>query len=199
MSNAVFPVLAGLEWDRVRAPVFKTLKQESLSGREARAALWPYPKWRYSLSYEILRSETGYAELQSLMGFFLARQGSFDSFLFSDWEDYTVTLQAIGTGNGSATQWQLARTYGGFTDLIYDIKASPVPKIYVNEVLQTTGYSIGSTGVLTFTSPPTNGHAITATFDYYWRCHFIEDEMEFEAFMYKLWTAKTVEFITDWA
>ncbi len=199
MSNAVFPHFVGLKWGRKRSPVFANLGQVAISGRRASAALWPYPKWRWELSYEVLRSAVAYGELQSLLGFFLARQGSHDSFLFLDWEDYAVSGQAIGTGNGSQKVWQLVRTYGGFTEPVYDIKlTSPVPAVYVAGQLQESGYTVGSTGLLTFASAPTNGAAVTATFQYYWRCHFLQDETEFSAFMYRLWECRKLEFETDW-
>jgi uncharacterized protein (TIGR02217 family) len=194
MSNAVFPALVGLDWSRRRIPIWKTVTHDSVSGRETRLGLWSYPKWRWELSYEFLRSDAVNAEWQSLLGFFLARRGAWDTFLFEDWEDKTATAQQIGVGNGTATQYQLVRTLGGYTEPTKEIKGTP--KIYLAGVEQQSGWSVNSTGLVTFTSPPGNGIVVTATFDFYWRVRFLEDELELEGFSYKFWSAKKVELIS---
>ena len=109
MSNAVFPVLAGLDWNVIKTPVWKTRIQEAVSGKELRAALMSYPLWKFSLSYTVLRANAANAELQTLMGFFNARQGMFDSFLYTDPTDNSVANQSFGTGDGSTTAFQIGR------------------------------------------------------------------------------------------
>lgn len=197
MSNAVFPTLAGLKFGVVRRPVWNTSTKTSVGGREYRAANMLYPSYVYKLSYEFLRDlRSGVDELRTLLGFFNQRQGSFDSFLFNDPDDNTVTTQSFGTGNGTTTQFQLLRTFGGFTDPVYDVNGTP--QIFKAGVLQTvtTNYSISSTGLVTFTAAPTAGQALTWTGSYYWRCRFEQDSSEFEKFMNQLWQARTVEFRT---
>src|SRR5579871_6203290 len=99
MSNAVFPALAGLAYPVTRTPVFKTLVQESVSGKENRAALQLYPRWKWSLSFNFLRDDSN-NEFRELLGFFLAQQGAYDSFLFDDVDDDTAVAQSLGVGNG---------------------------------------------------------------------------------------------------
>ena len=193
MSNAVFPILPGLAWDVVKRPTFSSIVQRAASGREVRAALWSYPIWVWKLTYDLLRDDAT-NELRTLMGFFLARQGSFDSFLYSDPSDNSVTAQSIGAGTGALKTFQLVRALGGFVEPVFDVNGTPTIK--VNGVTQTTPaqYSINSTGLVTFVTAPASGATITADFSYYFRCRFKEDMAEFTNFASKLWAARTIEF-----
>ena len=193
MSNAVFPILPGLAWDVVKRPTFSSIVQRAASGREVRAALWSYPIWVWKLTYDLLRDDAT-NELRTLMGFFLARQGSFDSFLYSDPSDSSVTAQSIGAGTGALKTFQLVRALGGFVEPVFDVNGTPTIK--VNGVTQTTPaqYSINSTGLVTFVTAPASGATITADFSYYFRCRFKEDMAEFTNFASKLWAARTIEF-----
>lgn len=194
MSNAVFPTLPGLMFPIKKKPNFSSDVQRSVSGREVAAAFMAYPIWDWELSYELLR-ETA-SEFQSLVGFFLARKGRFDTFLFSDPSDCTATGQSFGTGNGATTAFQLSRSLGGFSEPVYDLNGAPA--IYDNGVLKVAGtdYTVNSTGVVTFTVAPAAGHSLTWTGAYYWRVRFQEDSTEFEQFMVKLWSAGKVSFST---
>ena len=197
MSNAVYPTLQGLKFGVVRRPVWNTSKKTSVAGREFRAANMIYPSYQFKLSYEFLRDlRSGVDELRSLVGFFNARLGAFDSFLFNDPDDNTATLQSFGTGNGVATQFQLMRSFGAFTDPIYDLNSTPA--IYKAGTLQTltTHYTISSSGLVTFVTAPTAGQALTWSGTYYWRCRFETDQLDVEKFMHQLWQARTVDFRT---
>lgn len=193
MSNAVFPALPGLMWDVVKQPEFSTKVQTSASGKDSTAAYWTYPRWTFKLSYELLRggAET---ELNTLLGFFLARKGRFDTWLYTDPSDHTVIGQQIGIGDSSTVAFQLVRTISGFTEPMKAINGAPVVKI--GGITQTTGWSINSTGVITFTTPPASGAVITADFSYYFRCRFLKDAAEFNQFMADLWELKKCEFIS---
>lgn len=197
MSNAIFPTLPGLKFGVSRTPTWSTSKKVSVAGREFRAANMLYPIYRYKLQYEFLRDiRSGVDELRTLVGFFNARQGSFDSFLFNDPDDNTVAGQSIGTGNGSTTQFQLARTFGGATDPVYDVNGTA--SIYKAGVLQTVGthYTISATGLVVFGTAPAAGQAITWSGSYYWRVRFEQDAEEFEKFMQQLWSTKSIELRT---
>lgn len=129
MSNAVFPTFAGLKWGSTRTPIHKTAVKETPSGREYRFSFMSSPRYLYKLSYEVLRETTGYSELQQLLGFFNARKGSFDSFLFTDPDDNAVTAQVFGVGDGATTAFQLVRTLGGAVEPVYDVNGSPALRI----------------------------------------------------------------------
>lgn len=195
MSDAVFPSLPGLKWNIKRAPIWNTLLEQSVSGKEISVDLMTFPLRRYRLSYEVLRAGAE-AELETLEGFFNLRHGRHDTWLYNDQDDYTVTDQAFGTGDGSTTVFYLARTRGGFTDPVQSLNA--VPTIKVAGVTKTAGidYTIGALGAVTFAVPPANGAALTWSGTYYWRCRFLRDETEFDQFLKDLWQLASIEFRT---
>lgn len=197
MSQAVFPSFIGLMWGSTKTPIWKTLKRETVSGKELRVALSTTPRYRYTLSYEVLRSASAYAELQSLVGFFNARRGSWDDFLYTDPDDNVVTTATFGTGDGVTTVFKLARTFGGFTEPVGSTNGTP--SIYKNGVLQSspTNYTLDPTSAtVTFSIAPAPGDALTWTGSYYWRVRFVKDEVEFTQFLKNLWEAKRIELIT---
>ena len=53
------------------------------------------------------------------------------------------------------------------------------PRIYFDSALQTSGYTIGQTGVVTFGSAPPNGVAVTADLAWFWRTRYDSDQLEF--------------------
>lgn len=194
MSNAVFPVIPGLLWDVGKRPVWRTQIQSAVSGKELRAAYMSYPLYQFSLSYEFLRADAVNAELQQIMGFFNARNGSYDSFLYSDPTDSVTTDESFGTGNGVATQFQLVRAMGGFAEPVQNLNGVPVIKVAGVAKTAGTDYTIGSTGLVTFAAAPSNGSALTWTGNFYYRVRFMQDMADFSNFVYQLWTLKRLEF-----
>lgn len=197
MSNSVYPVLPGLRINVRRVVSMPpVLKRTTPSRREYRAVDSSLIKYRFVLSYEVLRAGAE-AELQNIEAFFKVRRGSFDNFLFTVPDDAAVTNQLFGIGNGSTTSYQLTRSLGGYSELVYDLNGTP--QIFRNGVLQATpaNYSISATGLVTFTSAPASGHNLNWTGAYYWRCRFERDELEFERFLHQLYELRTVELITD--
>lgn len=195
MSNAIYPTLPGITWPLKRAPVWNTTVKTTPSGRAWRQSHMRYPRYRYTLTYSFLRSSAAYGEFQALFGFFNARGGAADSFLLLDRDDTTATAQAFGVGTGSATQYQLVRTLGGFVEPVYDLVAAP--SIYKNGVLQSSGYTVSAAGLVTFSVAPAAGVVLTWSGAYYWRCCFDTDELPFERFMNMFWKTGEVRLITD--
>lgn len=193
MSDAIFPALPGLTWGRIKAPIWKTKIQQAVSGRELRAAFRQYPTYKFTLTHDFLRASAE-LEFQTLIGFFNARQGSYDSFLYADPADNAVTAQSFGTGNGATTQFQLVRTLGSAIEPVMNLNGNPA--IYKAGVLQTlgSGYTI-SNGLVTFTAAPANGAALTWTGSYYHRCRFEQDSIDFDAFLADLYAQKKLSFI----
>ena len=207
--TAIFPTLPGLGGSVSKAPRFATRIQRAVSGRELRVLDQPNPIWTWTLTYSMLRDAhdaraangpgVGYDELRTLMGFFLQQQGAFQPFLFDDPSDDQTFAQAIGTGDGSATVFQLVRTMGaalpagGFAEPI--TAPNTVSAIYFNGVRQSaTGYGVdAATGLVTFSSPPPAGQLVTADFTYYFRVRFADDTADFENFLYQLWALKQVK------
>ncbi len=202
MSTEIFPALPGLEYPVVRAPVFRTLTQMSASGNENRAALQTYPRWQWTLSFNFLR-DSGTSEFRTLVSFFLARQGSFDSFLFDDVDDDTVTGQPIGRGDGSTKLFPLVRTFGGFDEPVLAPRTVSQLKVAGVTKVQGTDFSVGSwedgtigSGVVSFTHAPANGAAIVADFSYYWPVRFVADQYDFSKFMDRLWEQKKLDIVS---
>lgn len=201
MSNEIFPVLPGLKWDISKKPMWSNSIKTSVSGKERRATYWTYPRWEFKMSYELLRNADAVTdattELKRLMGFFLARKGSFDNFLFRDPSDCSVVQQLIGTGNGSNTDFQLVRSMDQFSEPIKNIDSSDAePIIYLDEMPQTSGYTISSTGLVSFDNAVASDVKITADFSFYFRVRFLQDEKEFNQFMYQLFELKSLELIS---
>jgi uncharacterized protein (TIGR02217 family) len=195
MSNAVYPALPGLTFDTGRNPKFNTRIHQAVSGRESRAAFMQYPLWEFTLAYDFIRDNATDAELESLLGFFLSRNGSFDSFLFDCPEDNAVTNETFGTGDGTTEAFQLYKTYGGFSEDVHNPKSAP--SIYVDGVLKTvtTDYAISSTGLVTFVSAPANLKTLSWTGGFYYRCRFAQDITEFNQFMSDLYELGQIRFI----
>jgi uncharacterized protein (TIGR02217 family) len=199
----VFPQLIGQGWSTTKVPTFQTRIQRAVSGRELRALDYPYPLWQFSLTYDVLRDEPApQADLRTLLGFVMACQGAFGTFLYRDPSDNSVTNQYIAIGDGSTTVFQLQRTMvgdplsPGFNEPI--IAPNVVTAVYLNGVVQNLAdMSIEpATGLLTFLAAPLAGAAITADFSYYFRCRFMSDAYSFENFMYRLWSLKKLDFIS---
>ncbi len=193
MSQAIFPALPGLLWDITRTPVWSTTKKVAVSLRQYRSANASYPIYRVRMAFEFLRQSNGYSEMATLAGFFNARQGGFDSFLWTDPDDNSVITQALGTGDGSNRLFQLVRTFGGYVEPVFDVNAAP--QIYVNAVLKTltTDYTLSATGLVAFVTAPGNGVAVTWSGTYYRRVCFTQDQAEFSQFMNKLWTFRALD------
>lgn len=198
MSNSIYPRLAGETWPVVKKPLFNTSRMTTASGREVRIANYQFPFFEVEIPYSWVSSVQAIATMQQLYGFYCQMNGAFDTFLWQDDSDKQVTGQPIGTGNGSKTTFQMQRTLGSSTAPVYSVNGvvatlgSPVTKIYLGGVQQMSGWTISNSGLLTFTSPPGAGVAITADFSYFWRMTFAEDNLEFEEFAQDYWEVKKV-------
>ncbi|MEI7669248.1 MAG: DUF2460 domain-containing protein, partial [Pseudomonadota bacterium] len=186
MSSLILPSLIGLGFDVVRTPEWSTVIQTSVSGKETRIAKLSYPRWKWVLQYNILRSNANYTELQQLAGFFNKLNGQFDSFLYQDADDNNVSGQGIGTGDGIKTSFQLVRSFGGFAEPIF--APNIVSSIYINGVRQTSGFSVNYWGVanpgtIVFSSAPASGAVITADFSYYFPVRMTSDSAAFNMFI----------------
>lgn len=195
MSDAIFPDMPGIKWGSTKTPTWSTKVQKSASGRELRAAYYSYPLWKFSLSYEVLRANA-MQELQALIGFFNARQGSFDSFLYEDPEDNTVSDQGFGVAVSGQTQYQLVRTLGGYSEPV--VAPNGTPSVSVGGVVKLAGvdYTISSDGVVTFLTSLTADQVLTWSGSFYFRVRFSQDSADFERFLHQLWALKKIEFQT---
>jgi len=192
-SGLTFPALPGLNWNSLKTPVWSSKIQTSVNGKELRAALFSRPRWKFSLSYEVLRADT-HQELQNLMGFFMLMKGSFDDFYYVDSTDNAAADVQFGIGDGSTRTFPISRPIGGYTDGVL-VNGSPTVKVGGATTAVTTTYGINDSAV-TFAAAPAIGAVLTWSGNFYFRCRFLADAADFENFMYQLWQMKKLELIT---
>lgn len=200
MTIQSFPTLSGQAWPVTRKTLWSTASETAFNGASTAFSNWSYPRYQYTLSFNylgsgILNGAASNTDWQTLAGFYDQMQGSSGLFKFTFTDDSTVTAQAFGTGDGSTTTFQLKRTLGSATCPIY---AYTTATIFDNGVQKTvtTDYTIDSYGLVTFTSAPTNGHALTWTGTYGWYCRFDSDNIDFSNDMSKIWSSKSISFTT---
>jgi hypothetical protein len=211
MSNQIYPdEVRWLKYNVVKTPEFSTTVQTAVSAAEVRITNWQNPIWHWELTYEVIRDQAGQispglaqTDLRTLMGFYMARQGKFDSFLYSDPNDNTVTpdaqtLPVVVSGGFSYTPIQrLMGDADGFYEDITDLDG-PL-SLYDNGVLMNnpTDYTVLGPGVALdgyafqglvakWAAAPTG--PITAAFSFFFRARFDVDRIAFEEFVDSLWT-----------
>jgi uncharacterized protein (TIGR02217 family) len=156
-------------------PERRTQIVELASGAEERNASWANSRRRYDVAYGIRRAD----DLAAVVAFFEARNGRLHGFRFKDWADFKsclpsqtpgATNQPIGTGNGSATLFQLTKRYTSGAQSWTRAITKPVAgtvTIAMNGTPQVSGWSVSTTtGLITFTTAPAAGVAITAGFEF---------------------------------
>ena len=175
MAFSTYRLPPDIEEGAQGGPEFSTVIQESVSGQEQRIKVWAKCRARYDVGYSVLHSDDPLGNYQVILHGFYAHNGRFRPFRFKDWADYTADDTKFGIGDGSDTTFQLAKTYdpslilfatpGPFTYTREIYLLATTPTIKVNGVTQTvtTHYTISSTGLVTFVTPPTTGHAVTWT------------------------------------
>ena len=209
----IFPILAPLAWSVHKKPIMASRTTTAATGRGTQFACAAYPRWAFQLSYggnSWLRDQTqnivvdatqgGLTELELISGLYLACRGSFGEFYYSDPDDFSRLNQPVGTGNGTQTTFQLFYTWGtgpftpALTIPVTGIQA--INAVYFNGIVQSTSsYGVDPTNTqLVFASPPANGVVITADFEFYFRCRFLDDNMKFEQWASNLWDLKEVNF-----
>src|SRR5690242_7464279 len=140
------------------------------SGFEERNAVWANSRRRYDVGSGVKTLD----DLSSVIAFFEARLARLYGFRFKDFADFkscapgasvSPTDQAIATGDGATTAFQLTKTYtSGPASWVRKI-AKPVNgtvRVAVAGVEQTAGIAIDpTTGLIAFDTAPANGAAIT--------------------------------------
>jgi len=158
-------------------PEYATSVVATASGYEQRNINWSAARGRWDVASGLKKQ----IQLDTLIAFFRARKGRAHGFRFKDWTDYKATAQALGTGNGTITTFQLIRTYssGGSTDVRTITKpVAGTVKVYLAGVLQASGWSVNTTtGMITFSTPPTNGVAVSADYEFDVPVRFDTDRM----------------------
>lgn len=215
MSNLVFPSPSPPNWSWryaiKKSPLYKTIVQTPASGLgELRVPLYNYPRWQYEFDISYIKGSfiDPSSALEQIAGFYMAVQGMADDWLLdeSDFDgDGSVSNAQFGTGDGETLSFQLTRQIGSGpstptgsgTDIIQDLNGTP--QIYVGGILQATNtYTLGSTGIVTFGTAPSEGVALNWNGAFYRRCRFLEDTLDaLELDLYQIWSLHQLKFISD--
>ena len=157
------------------------------SGREQRNGRWQHSRRRYNAGYGVKSR----ADMAAVLAFFEERRGRLHGFLWRDGLDYSsggavpdALDQAIGVGDGATTAFQLTKRYGASFDPYLRPITRPVAgsvKVAVAGVELMSGWAVDvATGVVTFTSAPATGAAVTAGFLFDVPVRFDTDRLDVE-------------------
>jgi uncharacterized protein (TIGR02217 family) len=178
------------------------------SGHEERNARWADSRRRYNAGTGV----RSLRDLHALIAFFEERRGRLYGFRWRDRADWkscppdgtpTPMDQAIGTGDGATTTFQLAKRYGGaFAPYVRDI-AKPVAgtvRLGVDGAEQALGTEFtvdAASGVVTFLPGhvPANGAAVTAGFEFDVPVRFDTDRLDIDLAAFEAGEAVSVPVV----
>jgi len=176
----------------IGGPVFSTTTNEGFSGGEQRNRNWSQTRGIWTIDLQ-MKTQSFF---DAVHAFFLAVGGQADAFRFFDHKDHTATGQTLGTADGTNKIFQLLKNYvsGGrtytrtitkpITAAVIDFQGNALPNsvvVYDNGSAKTltTDYTIDyTTGIITFVTAPTAGHAITADCQFHFPVRFMVDELK---------------------
>ncbi|WP_374275000.1 TIGR02217 family protein [Brevundimonas sp.] len=159
------------------------------SGFERRSSPWLNGRRRYLIGAGLRSLE----DMAALTEFFEARRGRLFGFRFRDFADFKSCApggqvspldQAIGTGTGTATSFQLVKRYGdeagGWLERVIAKPVAGSVRVAVDGVEVGPGLvSVdATTGEVVFETPPEAGAAITAGFLFDTPVRFDSDRIE---------------------
>ena len=186
--EVLFPLPLALESGG--GPAWNTEIARSASGAEQRNQ-----RWSGALHvYDVAQAVRDVADLETLMAFFHERRGRMHGFRFPDPLDNRScgykgtpgpTDQIIGTGNGTATTFQLVKRYGSAHAPYDRIITKPISgsvRVSVNGTEAETGWSLNAaTGVVTFSTAPADAAVVRAGFRFDVPVRFDLDEIRWQA------------------
>jgi len=216
MSYTIMPALPmSMAKGLRKAPAFNTAVQEVAAARgNAAAGLKPYCTWEFEFDLDKISGNEAAAAtvIAQFLGTYMACYGRNKLFLFTDPQDFAVT-HASGSGmlafkptgpsavgDGTSTQFQLARLIGGAGwDIVQNLNGAI--QIKVGGVVVVPA-SISPTGLVTFTTPPINGATLTWQGSFYFLCRFDEDTQDMTRVFTMnngtdLWDISSVKFSSE--
>lgn len=183
----VFPTIRGLGFPVNKTPEWRNNEHRAAATEIYRSTMWTYPVWHFELPYNFLRSGLTPAELESIIGLFMATYAQVGQFLYDDPTDDTVPVAApakIGTGDGAKLKFQLVRNlYDSSGNVIGSepiFAPQPGAVVYLNGTPAGGGtYNVGSTGLVTFTAGNAPGGGVTVAWsgNFWFRCQFEGDDL----------------------
>ncbi|HXI86175.1 MAG TPA: DUF2460 domain-containing protein, partial [Parvularculaceae bacterium] len=167
--EVLFPVDIALNSEG--GPTRRTDIVTLVSGREERNSPWAGSRRRYNAGYGV----KSLADIEAVIAFFEARAGRLYGFRFRDPFDFkssplaaapAASDQAIGTGDGVQTAFQLTKTYRSGGAVSIRTIAKPVAgSVLVAVDGAAAAFTVDETaGIVTFAAAPAAGAAVTAGF-----------------------------------
>lgn len=185
MSDVYYPTLPGLAFPVKRRAIWQNVPfRSTASGREYGVSSETYPRWRWDLTYEFLRSLSA-TEMQTLAAFFNARRGQADTFLFTDPDGSAVTAEQFGTGDGTTTDFPLTRLLGSFTEPV----GYAVPTQVTVNGTPSGAYTLIANRIVRFSAAPAGAAVLRWSGTYAYRCRFLDPEMTLSKFLAGYWSA----------
>lgn len=209
-----FPVLPVQGFPITKSPVFSAWQHRSVSGKQYQSARQAFPNWTFQLQYgddAWLREQTQnispyrpnvpYREFEAISQLFLACYGKYGEFWYDDPEDDSRLAQPIGTGNGVTQSFRAVRTWGlpplARVEPVGAVDIGRTIQVYQNGVIDTFNWALNADHTFfTCSSAPAAGVAITADFSFFYRCHFEEDQQQYDQFNYNLWQYGKCKFVS---
>lgn len=159
------------------------------SGYEERNSRWAASRRSYNAGYGVQSIDA----LYEVIAFFEERRGRFHGFRWRDHADWksgapgsapAAVDQAIGLGDGTATSFQLSKTYGGgYAPLTREIRKPVAGSVLVavDGAARTPGEDFTvdtTTGFVTLATPPAPGAVVSAGFEFDVPVRFDTDKLE---------------------
>jgi uncharacterized protein (TIGR02217 family) len=196
-EDVLFPVAVGREASV--EPAFSTDVVTAASGAEQRNSAWADARLRFDVGPG-LRSE---ADLHALLAFFRARRGAAVGFRFQDPLDHSssgmtdapgAADQPLGTGDGTRSEFRLAKRYGGQERRITRPRSGTV-RVSVGGVERAGGWALRPGGTIAFDDPPAAGAQIEAGFMFDVPVRFEEDRLGFSLATFRAGEVPSVPLI----
>lgn len=150
---------------------------------------WAYPRHDFEFNLVPTRTDdVDYIALREL--YYQARTAH--SFLFRDWNDYQLTDEVIGVGDGATTVFQIVKHYGT-TTVAGGRRVARVTAVTVElDGVGTGAYELDdATGVITFDAAPGVGVVITVSCEFDVEVHFAQP-IDFQGLDYRTRHAQAV-------
>ena len=198
-----------------RSPLFSVFEHRSVSGKQYQSARQAFPNWTFELQYgndAWLREQTQnispylpnspYREFEAISQLFLSCYGKYGEFWYDDLEDNSRLGQPIGIGDGATLKFRAVRTWGlsplARIEPVGAVNLDKTIVVYENGVDKTFFWAINddNTNFVRTAPAPAAGVVITADFSFLYRCHFDEDQQQYDQFLYALFQLGRCRFMS---
>lgn len=192
-------------------PKFKTTVFMADSGFEQRNVDWKNTRAEYDVSHGIKRQ----SQMDVLTSFFFNRRGRAYGFRFQDFNDFSISQEVIGVGNGVKTQFQIVKVYQDsqaesgetytFTRIITKIAWGTLAgvKVGLANMVEGADYNIDeTTGIITFVHPPGNGAAVSVGYcEFHVPVRFDTDHLDaaHDFWNTQSWSSIPLVEVRDWS